>query len=121
VRLFSFLLILSTIATGCKTPRCLIDDKSVNEFIHHLEVIKRAETGDTEVFVDEYRNSLIFLVNITGIMTQARYDNTVGYRNTQEFNEDIRKWERWLKGKKCNLTKRYIDSAMSRHKYVPKN
>ena len=110
-RVFLYLLIFSQ--CSCKTTHCVEDKTSTERFKKNVGLIKAYEEKNTEVYVDEYREALLFLSNVTGIITRAEYSSTFGYRDKVKYKEDITAWEKWLNKNKCKLTQRNIDSAMA--------
>jgi hypothetical protein len=107
-------LILTVCLLACKVTHCSGDKIAIAEFEKRYNLIKSAEEANAEVVVDDYRDALFFLSNVTGIVTRAEYSSTVGYRDKAKYREDMDAWRNWLNKNKCKLTQHYIDSAMVR-------
>ena len=101
---------------ACKATHCIEDKAAIAEFEKKYHLIKSAEEANMEVYVDDYRDALFFLSNVTGIVTRAEYSSTVGYRDKDKYNEDMKAWGKWLKENKCKLTIKYIDSTKAKNK-----
>ena len=99
---------------ACKVTHCSGDKMAIAEYERRYNLIKSAEEANVEVYVDDYRNALFFLSNVTGIVTRAEYSSTVGYRDKTKYKEDMNAWRNWLNKNKCKLTQHYIDSATAR-------
>jgi UDP-N-acetylmuramate-alanine ligase len=96
------------------------NEAMVNEFKSNLNIIRNAEENTSHVFVDDYRNALIFLESVTQIITKADFDHSIGYKSKADYISDMAAWEQWLKKSKCKLTRQYVDSAIARKQYKPK-
>ncbi len=53
---------------------------------------------------------------ITGIITNADYSSTIGYKDKEIYKKDYKAWKLWLVKNKCKLTNSYIDIAMKQVK-----
>jgi hypothetical protein len=79
-----------------------------------MELIRSYQERNVEVYKEDYMSALIFLTNVTGIPSRTEYSHTFGYRNEQYYREDMRAWSKWLDDNKYKLTRRYVDSVLSK-------
>jgi hypothetical protein len=112
MRIYQIIIVIFPLL-ACKARHCPVNDIVVEKFRNNLALIKSAEENNLFVSTDEYRNSLIFLTSVTGIMTKADYSSTMGYTSKEDYIRDMKLWSEWLKKNKCKLTVRYVDSCMA--------
>ncbi|PWJ41904.1 hypothetical protein [Sediminitomix flava] len=80
------------------------DQKSFDEreFLYHLNIVKEHynfENGKkwvTDEEIKEYKKSLYYLHNLTGIKPNVVYSlNGLPYRTIENLNNDLKSWENW--------------------------
>lgn len=113
----SLLVAVLVLNTGCKI--CQLNESNESEvkrFLMNMDIIKHWEEGvDGHILmVDDYRNALYYLSDVTGINTKADYSSTMGYSNKDDYRADIRLWRKWLNKNKCQLTQSFVDSIIGK-------
>ena len=116
-----YFLALIIISCSCRSVRCTIDENIVNEFKQKINLIRSAEEKNVEVLVDDYLSALTFLGHVTGKPSRAEYSSTFGYRNDQYYKEDMKAWEELFNKNNCKLKRSYVDSALSKAKYIKRD
>lgn len=111
-RFIFYLCILAIFNYSCYSRKCTVDPKFVDNFNKKLKLIQLEEQKKDSVNIEKYRYALIYFSTITEILPRADYSSTVGYRNRQYYEEDMKKLKAWLKHNKCNFTIGKSDSIL---------
>lgn len=92
-----FLIIL----ISCKPTCTNLNNELISEFNRNLKTVEALQNNE-EIQVESYRNALLYLINTTNIMSKADYSETLGYRNKEDYTNDMKSWKEWLERNKCN-------------------
>jgi hypothetical protein len=95
------LILILLILSSCRPTCTNLNNELISEFNRNLEIIKALQ-NHKEVNVESYRNALFYIINTTNIMSRADYSETLGYRNKEDYNNDMKLWKEWLEKNKCN-------------------
>ena len=82
-----------------------------NLFKRYLMILNQSKHPRKLVLAKEVEEAISFLEIVSGITSNAEFDNTRAYKNKNDFKNDIKQWEQWYKENKCKLTMQYVDSS----------
>jgi len=115
MRYYLFFLIAFAILFSCNKRNCEKDCFFDLKFRYSLDVIDLSENGQ-DVFIEDKLDAIQFLQVATGHISQISDLEHPLYNNKFTYQEDLNKWNKWYKERRCILSDHEIDSILIAYK-----